>query len=150
MVLGTFLGPYSPETSLRPVFAAKTQCCTQTPGALCPLQVAAAPSPINGKARCRCSGERILCGALLLLLPVTALVTLVAPLCFLPTTDSARDRPHKKQSNAHDFTAHGVTFSPGRKHMDGPEVNEQSCREVVPLPLVCGTGLLQRLLLLQH
>ena len=99
------------------------------------------------------SGERILCGALLLLLPVTALVTLVAPLCFLPrdpTTHSARDRPHKKQSNAHDFTAHGVTFSPGRKHMDGPEVNEQSCREVVPLPLVCGTGLLQRLLLLQH
>ena len=88
------MGPYSPGTSLRQVFAAKTQCCTQTPGALCPLQVAAAPSPINGKASV-VSGERILCGALLLLLPVTALVTLVAPLCFLPrdpTTDLIKNR----------------------------------------------------------
>ena len=45
----------------------------------------------------RCSHKRILCALLLLLLPLTALVTLVAPLCFLPrdpTNTSGAIVPH--------------------------------------------------------
>ena len=88
-----------------PVFAVKSQRCTQTQGsALCPLQVAPATTPINGKAglAAHMGGERTLC-ALLLLLPVTALVTLVAPLCFLPrdpTTTSGAIVPHPTQPHA--------------------------------------------------
>ena len=89
------------------------------------------------------SGERILCGALLLLLPVTALVTLVAPLCFLPrdpTTTSGAIVPHLTQPQIFRLLTIHTQLSLNTHHIDGPEVDEQCAWQENPLPLDEGLG----------
>ena len=145
------------------VFAVKI-CCTQTPGARPFVLLQLAPTPINGKAQrlafgglmaTESIGERILCALLLpcqvVVEPVTGIVTLVAPHCFLPQQPPAPPPPILVHRSPNKATSPSLFMSIKDGSCWSPHLRLTSRATSCGFSPPCGRGTgFARCLLLQH